>query len=469
MLAGILRRLTAPEFLVRPELVCGPLPATKEAYSTAFGTAWASIAETFLIALISIADTVMVGVIGPHAIAAVGLVTQPRFIVLSLILSLNVAVTSICARRKGENDPEGATDCLKQALILSLVISVAVSAIALCFSRELLTFAGAQPDTIGPAMDYFNVLLKGTPANALLLTISAAQRGIGQTRVSMIINMASNATNLVFNYLLIGGNLGFPRMETRGAAIATVIGFSVGLLLAVLSIAHRRSFLYVFTREGWRFDSRTLRSVWRVASGSFGEQICMRIGFFSYSIICARLGTVLFAAHHIFMNILSLSFSLGEGFGIAATSLVGQNLGAKRPDLSIIYGKVCQRMSLATCVLMFFVFIFGGRGLTQLFTGDERILALTGSIMWVMGAVVIAQSSQMIMLGCLRGAGDTFYTAVVSLICIVLLRPAASWALAYPAGLGLLGVWLGLVADQYMRLWLTMRRFSSGKWMTIKV
>lgn len=463
------KRFFAPEHMVKPSLLRGELPDTAAAYKTAFSTAWPSISETFLIALMSMADTVMVGEVGPHAIAAVGLATQPRFLALALIFSLNVAVVSICARRRGENNRDGAIHCLKQALILALIISVATALIVTRFSRGLLVFAGAQHDTIEEAKIYFDIILLGLPINAISMTISSAQRGIGQTRISMYINMVANIVNLVLNYLLIGGRFGFPRLGVKGAAIATVIGMGAGLIIAVVSILSPDRFLFVLSREGWNFDRQTLSSMFLVASGSFAEQIFMRVGFFMYSIIIARLGTIMFATHQILMNILSLSFSLGEGFGIAATSLVGRNLGAKRPDLSIMYGKVCQRMSFITCVVIFFIFIFLGKPMIGIFTNERIILDTGGPILIVMGVIVFAQSSQMIMSGCLRGAGDTRYTAVVSLVTIVFLRPVLAALLVYKLGFGLFGAWFAILVDQYLRLFFTMSRFSSGKWMSIKL
>lgn len=469
MPAETLKRLFAPEYLVKPSLLKGELPTAGDAYKTSFGTAWPSISETFLIALMSMMDTVMVGSVGPDAIASVGLVTQPRFLALALIFSLNVAVASICARRRGENNQEGAIRCLKQSLVLNVILSVVTTFIMLAFSRELLLFAGAQADTIENAKIYFDIILIGMPISAITMTISSAQRGTGNTRISMYINMTMNVVNLLLNYLLIGGEFGFPRLEVKGAAIATLISSVVGLVIALASVSSPDKFLFVFSREGWVFDKQTLSSISFVASGSFAEQIFMRIGFFTYAIIVARLGTLAFAAHQILMNILSLSFSLGEGFGIAATSLVGRNLGAKRPDLSIVYGKICQRISFLTCIIVFFVFIFLGKPMVLIFSTNSTIIEICSPIFIVMGIIVFAQSSQMIFSGCLRGAGDTRYIAAISLVTIVILRPLLAWFLAYQLGFGLLGAWMGLFVDQYLRLFFTMRRFSSGKWTEIEL
>lgn len=469
MAVQFLRKLYAPEYMVKDGLKRGEIPGTRDVYKIGFGVAWASIVETFLIALISMADTVMVSVVGEHAIAAVGLVSQPRFIVQTLVFALNAAVTAIAARRKGEGDAEGAISCLKQGLILSALFSLVLSAIVYPIAEPFLRFTGAQDDTIGMAVSYFRIILTGVPLNSLSLTISAALRGTGNTRASMNINIIANVINMIFNYLLIGGNFGFPRLEVAGAAIATVIGWLCGLILAVFAVARKGEFLFIFTRDGWKFDRKTVSAMYRVSSGAFLEQICMRIGFFTYTKIIAGLGTLMFAAHQILINILNLSFSFGEGFGIAASSLVGQNLGAKRPDLSIVYGKVCQRMSFISSAAIFLLLTVCGEQMLGLFTKDPTIVAVSKTIMVIMGLIIFGQACQMIFMGALRGAGDTRYTAVVSMICIMLLRPGIAYVLAYPLGLGLVGAWISFLIDQYLRLFLTFRRFSSGKWMAIKL
>ena len=468
-LHSLIRRLYAPEFMVKKSMQQAEFPGTKAAYSTAIGIAWASIAETFLISMISIADTLMVSTIGSEAIAAVGLCTQPRFIAQTLVFSINIAVASISARRKGEGDKEGAATILKQGLILSLAASLLFSLAFLPFAAPILTLVGAKADSLPYAIDYFEVIMLGIPVCSLSLTISAALRGTGNTQASMKINMTSNLVNVIFNYLLIGGHFGFPRLEVRGAAIATCIGWVSSLVLSIFFISRKSSYLYVFTRKGWRFTKQSLRAIFKVSSGSFGEQLCMRVGFLTNNIIIANLGTAMYATQNILISILNPSFSFGEGFGIAASSLVGQNLGAKRPDLSILYGKVCQRMSLISSTLIFIFISIFGRSMIGAFSQDPVIIATASSILILLVIIIFGQSSQMIFMGSLRGAGDTQYVAFISMICILILRPGLSFLFAYPLGMGLFGAWLAFVMDQAMRLFLTYRRFSSGKWVNIKL
>jgi len=455
--------------MVKDELKKGEMPSAGKAFRNGYGVAFPAIMETFFIALIHMVNTIMVSVMGEGAIAAVGIVGQPLFIVQTLVLSLNASITAIAARRRGEGDSGGAASCLKQGLILSLLFSVSLASVAYPLAHLFLSFTGAGNDIIDMSAEYFRILLMGVPITGLSMTISAAQRGMGNTRASMRINLVASIVTIMFNYLLIGGNLGFPRLGVAGAGFATLAGWSAGLLLAVASVSHRGHFLYLFTRDGWKFEKRTLSAMYTVASGAFLEQICMRVGFFMYTRIVAGLGTMMFAAHLILMNMISLSFAFGEGFGISASTLVGQNLGAKRPDLSILYGKICQRMSVLTSAAIFLTFTLFGERIVLLFTGEPEIIEVSRSILIIMGIIIFGQASQLIYMGSLRGAGDTRYVALISLLSIMILRPISAYVLIYPLGFGLAGAWLSFLIDQYLRLVLTLKRFSSGKWMGIKL
>lgn len=463
------QRLYQPSYMVKKDLVQGDLPSTKEGYSTAFATAWAAILETFLIALIGMADTIMVSGLGESAIAAVGLATQPRYLAQTAILALNYAVTSICARRRGEQDQEGAISTLKQGLILCAILSGLLMLIFLPAADWLIRFMGSDTSTHQMSFDYFYIILLGLPLSNLSLTISSAQRGIGETKASMKINMTANIVNIIFNYLLINGIGIFPRLGVKGAAIATVIGYGAGLLVAVASVSKRENFLFILEKENWSFRRSSLRGIFQVSSGSFVEQISLRFGFMMYAKVIAGLGMLMIAAHQILMNIMSLSFSFGEGFGIAASSLVGQNLGAKRPDLSIVYGKICQRMTLISSSILFVVFGLFGEQMVSIFSTDPEILEVSRIILVIIGFIIFGQASQMVFMGALRGAGDTKYTAAVSMLSIMILRPVAGYLFAYPLGLGLVGAWFSMVLDQFVRLILTYVRFSSGKWTKIKL
>jgi len=447
----------------------GEIPSTREIYNHTLKMALPATTETVLVGMMGMVDTIMVGTISTAAIAAVGITNQPRFIVLAIILALNVGVTAIVARRKGEGNLASAQSSLKQAILLSFIFSFVVGALAYIFAYPLLTFAGATSDIIDDSVMFFRITILSVPFASLGMTIIAAQRGAGKTRISMWTNIAANVVKIVFNFLLIEGRLGFPRLGIRGAAIATIIGFFVAFVMSVYSVSGKRSGLNIFSLQGWKFDKQTLGGFVKVGSGALVEQLFMRFGFFMFVRVVAGLGTMALVIHQICMNIVMLSFCFAEGLGIASSALAGQNLGAKRPDMAIIYGKVCQRIALTLSTIMSFVFVFGRRGLIRMFTSEEEIITVGSYLILILAVITFAQMSQFVLSGALRGAGDAKYVAFVALVTIGIVRPGLAWLFAFPMGMGLIGVWFAFLADQVLRLILNYTRFASSRWVHIRL
>lgn len=466
---ALLRRFFSTQYMLRPsQRTEQPLPADREIYSTHFQLAWPCALESVLVSLIGSIDTMMVGGIGSAAIAAVGITNQPKFILLALIFSLNAGVTAVIARRKGQGDIDGANRCLRQCVLITLALSLLMGAIGIVFARPILLFAGAGQDIIDDATSYFQIIMVSVVFMSLSLTINAAQRGVGNTKISMRTNICANIFNIIFNYLLINGIWIFPKLGVRGAAVATVIGNLVGCLMSIFSLYYRSEFLHI-RGYSWRFDKKTMRSILSIGGSALVEQICLRIGFFLYAKIVAVLGTTAFATHQICMNILNLSFAFGDGLSIASSSLVGQSLGQKRPDLAIIYGKTGQRMAFCISTVLMLIFFFGRRFLVGLFTTETAVIEMGVPLMIIIAFSTHIQTSQVVFSGCLRGAGDTKFVALTSFLSVGILRPLISWLLCFPLNLGLIGTWVGLIFDQLLRLLLNMTRFKSGKWTKIEV
>lgn len=456
--------------ILRDTPVCGELPDNGALLRRAFRVAWPSTLESFLVALVSVVDTIMVSSLGASAIAAIGLTNQPKFICLALFLSMNVAVSAIVARRKGEGDREGANRVLRQAIILTVLFAAVVTAAALLLAEPALRLAGTNEDTHALAVGYFRIIVGCQIFNVLNMVINAAQRGTGNTKIAMRTNITSNLVNIVCNYLLIGGHFGFPALGVNGAAIATVIGTVVACGMALRSVTHPDSFLYLFYGSEKRgFDAGTLRSIANIGSSTLAEQLFLRFGFLMYTMVVARLGTIAFAAHQIGMNIITISFAFGDGLSVASVSLAGQSLGEQRPDLAKIYGGFCQRLGfLCSATLAVFYSTFG-REVFRLFSSDPEILDYGSVIMRFLAVIVFLQVAQVIYSGCLRGGGDTKFVALVSLISVACIRPFSGWLFVYPLNLGLVGAWMGLLLDQFIRLMLTRWRFRSDKWLGIRI
>lgn len=453
--------------MIKSSLVSGELPSSTSVYKKFLDVAWPSALESLLVGLIGSVDTIMVGTIGEEAIAAVGITSQPKFILLAMIFSLNVGITAIVARRKGQNDRAGANHTLRVGIMLSATISFIMSIIGYTFAKPILIFAGAEASYLTDAINYFRILMISIFFTSVNITVNAAWRGSGKTKISMYTNIISNVVNIIFNYLLINGIAFFPKLGVKGAAIATSLGAIVACFVSISSLFRSDTFLSLRLKSSWKIHKNIINPIFKVSGSAFVEQVFMRIGFLAYAIIVTNLGTTPYATHVICMNILNLSFCFGDGFSIAASSLVGQSLGAKRPDMAIIYGKAGQRLSFLVSTILFMIFISGRNSLVSLFSQKPEIIALGAGIMVIIAFTTHAQTSQVVISGCLRGAGDTVFVAITSLISVAIIRPILTYVLCFPLSLGLYGAWIALFFDQIFRLTLNFLRFSNGKWTKI--
>ncbi len=478
---NILNRLFASGSLVSEKKRLGEIPDSRQAYGDVVSIALPAIAELVLMSLIGSADTIMVGQLGKNALAAVSLPGQPRMIMLALFFALTVGVTAIVARRKGEGRRDAANATLRNAILLSLALSVVVAALTILFAEPMMRLAGGHTRTpddaavLKDAVDYFTIMIWALPINALSMCINAALRGVGDTRIPLKVNIVSNLVNVFFNYLLIFGHLGLPRLEVRGAAIASVIGMAAGLVLSVLAVFHHRgSYLHIARGDSWRIDRPVMQAIVRVGGSAIAEQASIRFGFFFYSRVMYSLGVTMFAAHNIAMQFLALTFNFADGLSVAATSLVGQNLGKGRRDLSLLYGKITQRIALVFSLLLGALTVLMRYPLSQLFinagTPDAPLVIMfAAETMLVVALMQPLQMSSVVLAGSLRGAGDTLYIAGVMTLCVSLIRPLMAWLAVSVFHLSLAPTWLMSLSEIGLRLIFFYLRFESGKWAFKKV
>ncbi|MDF2636740.1 MAG: hypothetical protein K0R78_3614, partial [Pelosinus sp.] len=271
-----LTNLLSVNRMVKKEQILGALPASKTAYKNFYKIAWPSALEAFLVGLIGAVDTMMVGTLGKGAIAAVGITNQPKFVLLAIIFSLNTGITAVTARRKGQGDQEGANNTIRTGILISIVGSILMAFLGYVFARPILLFSGADSSYLPDAITYFRVLMLSIPFQALNLTINAAQRGCGKTKISMSTNITSNVVNIIFNFLLINGIGMFPRLEVKGAAIATAMGAFVAFSISLATLFKKSGYLNFHIRAGWAIQKRVLNPIVKVSSSAFVEQVFLR-------------------------------------------------------------------------------------------------------------------------------------------------------------------------------------------------
>ena len=446
-------------------------------YSGILRIAWPSMVELFLASLCGMADMIMVGSManGDDAISAVSLSNQPKFIFISLIMALNVGVTATVARARGAEEHERANEALRQGLFFCLLVCVFASVVGYIFARPLTVFmanSGLSEEVIGMSTTYLKVQMIGFATMGIAATYTAALRGSGNTTLPMVYNIIANIVNIILNYLLINGHFGFPAWGVFGASVATVLGQTVSMIIAIVANGSGRFYFSVKITDflhGFRPDIPIIRNIAKVGIPSLGEQFLMRVGFILFGRQVATLGQPYYATHNICMNIQSMSFMLGQAMAVSSTTLVGQSLGKRRSDLAEHYSRRCERLGLLLAVILGTFFAVCNQWLVGLYSDTPAVLAAALPVMILIGVLQPIQIPQFVLSGALRGAGDTKSTALVTMVGILILRPVMGHLFINILRAGLMGAWIAIAIDQVVRTGLVMGIYASGKWKRIKM
>lgn len=420
-----------------------------------------------LVTLVGMADMIMVGRLGPAAIAAVGLTNQPMFFAMAVFMALNVGTTAVIARAVGGAERGLADDSLRQSFMLTMLMGIGVSVLGVVFARDVMVLMGAEEEVISLGVAYMQIVAAGAIFMLLTMCVAAALRGAGDTTTPMKVNTFCNILNVIGNYTLIYGKFGFPRMGVAGAALSTSISRVIALVLIMRVVTGGRFVLHL--KGPFRFNFPLIRRIVNVGLPAAIEQLILRGGQLTYLRIVAGFGTAVVASHQIAMNILGLSFMPGQAFAVAATTLVGQGLGARRPDLAEKGALETRRLGMAVSGLMALLFVVFGRYIAVLYSNDATVVAKTATVLRIIGLVQPAQSTQFILAGSLRGAGDTRWPLYSTAIGIWGFRVVVGYVLAVVLGMGLVGAWLGMAIDQLVRSAIILVRFRSGRWKLAEV
>lgn len=433
--------------------------------------AWPAIVESFFVAFAGLVDSFMVSSLGSSAVASVGLTTQPKFMGLAMFFAANVSVSALVARRKGEKKKHDANTTAVTAFLFIIVAAIVLSIALVFFAAPIISFCGSTNETHDSAVIYYQIIMGGMIFNCIQMCVNAAQRGAGKTRITMRTNITSNTVNIIANYLLINGHCGFPALGIRGAALATVLGTVVACVMSIASITPKEGFISIpyMIKERCKPTLTAFHGLVHLGYSIFFEQLLMRVGFMLTAIMAAHQGTYSMAAHQVGMNIMGLTFSFGDGLQAAAVALIGHSLGAGKPELAKEYGRTCRIFGGIIAIALTICYFLGARPLFRLYFKEEEIVTIGVHIMYVIIFVVMFQIAQVVYMGCLRGAGDTLYTAIASTLSVTLIRTFASYFCCYVLGWGIVGIWMGVLADQISRFIFASIRFKAGKWVSIKI
>lgn len=431
--------------------------------------------ELLLGTLFGMVDMIMLGRYGTSAIstasiAAVGITNQLMFIGLSLVQSLSIGATAMVARYIGAKNHDRVEPVVKHIIIMSqLFIVLPLLAIALSSTTGVMKFLGAQQDTIAIGTTYFRIIVLGFIFQAFNFSIFASLRGAGDTKTPMKINLVANLFNVIGNAVLIYGLFGAPELGIVGAAVSTSLSQVLASILLVRYILRPSSTIYINLKKRFKVNKDIMYNLIKIGIPAAMEQIVMRLGILLYVKIIATLGTTAYATHQIGINILNLSFTPGQSFGIAASTLTGRSLGAKDADLAEKYIKTSRRIGTIIAVGMGLILFFLGPAIASLYSNDPAVVSEASKILKLMAFIQPFQCSQLILSGGLRGAGDTVWTLISTFVGILIIRLALAYYFVMILGMGLVGAWLAVLIDQFIRWILISLRFRTNKWKYVTI
>ncbi|MGN9165912.1 MATE family efflux transporter [Tissierellaceae bacterium HCP3S3_D8] len=431
--------------------------------------------ELLLGTLFGMVDMIMLGNYGDDAtsaaaIAAVGITNQIVFIGLALVQSLNIGATAMVARYIGAKKEDKIEDVVKHIIVLTqILLAIPILIIGLTFSKEIMKFIGAQQDALEVGESYFRVIVLGFIFQAFNFSVFASLRGAGDTKTPMKINITVNLLNVVGNAILIYGLLGVPAFGATGAAISTALSHVLASIILLRYILREDSTIHINLKNKFKIRADIMYNLVKIGVPAALEQIAMRAGLLLFVKIVTSLGTVAYATHQICLNILNLSFTPGQAFGIAASTLAGKSLGAGDSKLAEKYIRSCSKVgSLASAIMAIMFFFFGGT-IAGLYTKNKEVVMQAAQVLKLIAIIQPFQSSQLILAGGLRGAGDTVWTLIATFIGILVIRVALAYYFVKVVGMGLIGAWIAVLIDQFSRWVMVTLRFRTGKWKYITI
>lgn len=443
-------------------------PNTNELRIQILKLAWPVVLEMLLVSLLGTVNMIMVGHLGAEALAAVSITVQPVLICFIFFQAFNVGGTALVARAVGQCDLESARRVSALTLWLNAWAGLLIGCITFIFAQPLVLLMGAKPEYLADAVLYMQYSAVGVMLQALPTGVSALMRGAGNTRIPAVFNFVANVVNVAVGAALL--YLPFFQLGVLGVAIAQLAAKAVALAMSMIAMLSNSSLcIKLSARDIIRPDFSQLGRLINIGLPAAGEQIAMRAGLLVFSKLVADLGTVPFAAHNINMNLQGIIFNFGAALGVAATSLTGRCLGACRKDLAEANLRETRRIGLVTSIVFTVVLIAFPGPISSLFSNELPVVSASAAILWIGACIVPFQTSQLILSGGLRGAGDTLWPLAATACGVLFVRVGLGFLFILKFKWGLAGAWAAFLLDQATRSLVIWLRYRSGKWVEKRI
>jgi putative MATE family efflux protein len=421
------------------------------------------VLEMLMESLFAIVNVFWVTRLGADAVATVGLTESMMTIVFAFGIGVSMSTTAMVARRIGEKDTRGAATAGVQAIFLGIGLSILMGVPAFLLAPRLLASMGATPQLVATGQHYTAIVLGANVVVVLLFLNNAIFRGAGDASIAMRVLWTSNVINLVLDPCLIFGLGPFPELGITGAAISTLIGrgFGVGFQLWMLTSGRSRVSIL---RSDWKIVPKVLASLARVSSTGVLQFAVGNLSWLILVRMISSFGSLAVAGYTIGIRIFIFAILPSWGLSGAAATMVGQNLGSKKPERAVKAVYITGFYNAAYLGAVSLAFIFAPEWLIGFFTTDPTVLPYAVDCLRTVAFGNIAYAFGMVMVQAFNGAGDTITPTLINMIGFWLCEIPLAWALAFPLGLGVRGIFYAIPIAHFLITVMGVTMFLRGSW-----
>jgi len=433
------------------------------------------IAEQAFVMVMGVVNAIMAGHLGKEAVSAIGMVDSINNIFIAFFSALAIGVTVVIAQYIGKRNYQKGNEAALHGMVSSLAISLVITVIIYIFRAGLikLLFGNAEQSVIDNSIMYLNITLMTYPLIAATSIASGILRGAGDTRTPMKVSIIMNILNVILSYSLIYGislgnahfTFGIPALGIKGAALGIAAARAIGAVLILYTLVSGSKAVKLSIEKDMKVNFELLRSIYSVGLPASVESLLFNVGRLITQVFIVGLGTASIAGNYVAGSAFGLINIPGNSLSLAATTMVGQKMGrgdsngAKKDMIYLV--KLTSVSLLIICSAVFPL----AKVLSALYTSDTEVIGISADLIRsLLFAMPLFWALSFVLPAGLKGAGDGKYTMVSAIFSMWVFRIGVGYILCIPAGLGVLGVWIGMYVDWVVRSLLFSVRVKKGKW-----
>lgn len=420
------------------------------------------ILEMVMESLFAVVDIYFVGKVSVNAIATVTLTESVIMIIFSIAIGMSMAATATVSRRIGEKQPEKAGRAAGQAIIIATVLSLVFSVLGIAFARDILRLMGGEEDLINEGQNYTRIMLGGNMTIMFLFLINAIFRGAGDASIAMRALWLANGINIVLDPIFIFGLGPIPAFGVEGAAIATTLGRAFGVCYQLYRLS--KDSIIIIKLKDFFPDPIIIRRLINISLGGISQYLIGTASWIFMVRISAEFGSAVLAGYALAFRVIMFTILPSWGLANAGATLVGQNLGAGKPDRAEKSVWLCSFYNMIFLAMVSVVFIFFADSIIGIFSQDIEVVKIGSMALTYIGFGYVFYSYGMVIGQAFNGAGDTRTPTIINFIVFWLIEAPMGYFLAITMGFGPNGIFSAISGSVVIFAIVSIVIFRRGKW-----